>query len=69
MFGIEFHTKKSANAYVYLPPKNGAREHKRLIWLKYNTVMKRQNTFNLGLYAAKNMCHIKKKIQIKVVRN
>ncbi len=40
------------------------------MWVsKYYIVLKGQITFNLGLNTAKNMHHIQKKHQIKVVRN
>ncbi len=37
-----------------ISPQSGARGLDRLRWLKYNTVMQRQNTFNLRFNAAKN---------------
>ncbi len=40
-------------------PQSGGRELKKLIWLKYYIVLKRQITFNLGLNAAKNTHYIK----------
>ncbi len=36
------------------PPNGGAKKLKRLVWLKYYIILKRQNTFNLGLNADKN---------------
>ncbi len=36
------------------PPQSGARRLERLIWLKYYIVLKRKNTFNLGLNTDKN---------------
>ncbi len=57
---------------VYLhphpPPQSRARRLKRLIWLKYYFIPKRQNTFNFGLNTRK--IRIKsKKLQIKVLQN
>ncbi len=66
MFEIEFRTKKSSSAYMSISPGSGARGLERLIWLKYCFVLKRQNTFNLELYAVKNTHQIKK---IKIVEN
>ncbi len=40
-----------------------ARAIERLIYLKYYFLLKRQNTFNLGLNAAKNTHQIKKKFK------
>ncbi len=42
-----------------ISPQSGARELERLIWLKYDNVLKWQNTFNLGLNTAKNTHHSK----------
>ncbi len=44
--------------------QSGARGLKRLIWLRYDIVLKGQNTFNLGLNAAKNS-HYKEKASNK----
>ncbi len=44
------------------PPQSGARRLKRLIWLKYYFLLKRQNTFGLRLNTAKNTHQFKKKI-------
>ncbi len=49
---------KSPQAYMSISPRSGARELERLIWLKYSFVLKQQNTFTLGLNAAKNTNHI-----------
>ncbi len=43
-----------------ISPWSGARGLEKLIWLKYYFVLKRQNTFNLGLNAAKSTHQIKK---------
>ncbi len=43
-----------------ISPLSGAKKLERLIWLKYYTVLKQQNTFNLGFNAAKNTHHMKK---------
>ncbi len=43
-----------------IPSWSGARGLERLIWLKYDIVLKGQNTFNLGLNTAKNTHHMKK---------
>ncbi len=60
--GIEFRTKKVANAYLYLP-QSGVRGLKRLIWLKYYIVLKGKIIFNLEQNAAKNMHRIKKSFE------
>ncbi len=52
-----------------ISPHTRARGLETLIWLKYNIMLKRENIFNLGLNTAKNMYHIQKKLQIKVVWN
>ncbi len=64
LLGIEFHTKKSASAYVYPPPQwswgggeEGVERH-----LYYN-VEKRETRFTLGLDTAKNTHHIKKRLK------
>ncbi len=50
------------------PPPSGAwGAVERSIWLKHNIVLRRENTFTLGLNAAKNT-HLKK-LQIKVARD
>ncbi len=41
-------------------PQSGAQGLERLIWLKYDIVLKCQITFNLGLSAAKDTNHINK---------
>ncbi len=68
LFGIEFRTEMPASRWVYLPPWSGAWRIEKLIQLKYYVVLKRQVTINLGLSAAKNMHHIKKKLEIKVIQ-
>ncbi len=55
---------KSLRAHMSISPQSGARGLERLILLKYNTVMKRENTFNCQKYAS----HPKKR-QIKVIWN
>ncbi len=42
---------------------------KRLPYLKYYNVLKRENGLTLRLNAAKNSAYMKKKFQIKVVEN
>ncbi len=59
LFGIEFRTKKSTNAYVYLP-QSGAGGLERYPFLKYYNVEKWKSRFTLGLDATKNTHHIKK---------
>ncbi len=57
------------SAYVYLStllPPSEAAGLKRLIWLKYYFVLKWKDTFNLGLNAAKNTHHIKKRFKQKL---
>ncbi len=46
--------------------RSGAKVLKRLIWLKYYFVLKRQSTFSLGLNVAKNTYQIEK---IQIVQN
>ncbi len=48
-------------------PQRGARGLERLIWLKYNIVFKRGNTFISGLNAAKNTRRIYKSLKQKSV--
>ncbi len=67
MFEIEFRTKMTASACVYLP-LGGARGLERLRQLKYYVVLKLQITINLGLNAARNAHHIEKTLQIKVIQ-
>ncbi len=43
-----------------ISPQSGAMWLERLIWLKYDIVLKRKNTFNLGLSAVKKTHHTKK---------
>ncbi len=43
-----------------ISPKSGARGLERLIQLKYNVVLKRQITINLGLNTAKSSIALKK---------
>ncbi len=52
--------QKSPQAHLAIFLQSGARGLERLIWLKYNTLMKRQNTFDLVLNAAKSTHHIQK---------
>ncbi len=52
--------KKTLQAHMSISPRSDARELERLIWLKYYFVLKWQNTFNLGLNAAKNTHKTKK---------
>ncbi len=70
LYGIEFRTKKSAIAYVYLslspPPPEWSWGLERLIQLKYYVVLKRQITINLGFNIAKNTQRIKKSIKWKI---
>ncbi len=47
--------QKSAECICLSSPKSGAWGLQRLIRLKYNIVIKRENTLTLGLNAAKNM--------------
>ncbi len=68
LFRIEFRTKMSEIAFVYLPP-SGARGLERLIWLKYYDLVKRQIKFTFGLNAADSNALNLKKLQIKVVSN
>ncbi len=49
-----------------ISPCSGARGLERSIWLKYNIVLKRENTITLGLNAAKNTHHIHKSIKQKL---
>ncbi len=66
LFGIEFRTKKSASAYIYLP-RSGARGSKDthiiiiIMWKNGKVDSLWGSTF------AKNTRHINKKVQIKVV--
>ncbi len=45
--------RKSPRAHMSISPRSGARGLEKLIWLKYNIILKRENTFALGLNAAK----------------
>ncbi len=59
MFGIEFCTKQSASAYVYLPPE-WSYGFQRSICLKSCNVQKWKIRFTIWLNAAKNRHDIKK---------
>ncbi len=54
--------RKSPRVHMSISPHSGARELKKLIWFKYNIVLKSKNTFTLELNTAKNMCHIQNKL-------
>ncbi len=51
------------------PPSSGARGLEKLASSKYYSVLKWQIIFILGLNAAKNTHHLKKKLKIKFVQN
>ncbi len=53
-------TKKLVGAYVYPPPRSGARGLQRMPSLKYYYVQKWQSIFILHLAAAKNTHYIQK---------
>ncbi len=61
--------QKSPQEYMSISPQSKARGLEWLIWLKYDIILKGQNTFNLGLNTAINTHHAKKKLQIKVDQN
>ncbi len=52
--------QKSPRTHMSISHHSGARVPERLIQLKYEIILKRENTFTLGLIAAKNMRHIRK---------
>ncbi len=52
--------QKSPQEYMSISPQSGAWGLERLIWLRYDIVLKWKNTFNLGLNAAKSTHHRKK---------
>ncbi len=49
-----------------ISPCSGTSGLQRLVSLKYNIVLKRESTFNLGLNAAKNTLHIQNSFQQKL---
>ncbi len=59
--------KKSPGACIFISTRSGAMTLERLIWLKYNIVLKLQITFGLG-HLSKNTL-LPKKLQMKVVQN
>ncbi len=59
--------KKVHERVCLFPPRSGARAFERLIWLKYNIVLKLQITFNLGLLTKIRITS--KKGSKRVVRN
>ncbi len=55
--------QKSSRVHMCISLQSGARGPKRLLWLKYYIILKRQITFNLGLNATRNTHHIEKSLK------
>ncbi len=60
--------KKRLRTHMSISPCSGARGLERFTLLKYYIVQKWQITFNLGLNAAENTCHIQKSFKWKWFR-